>query len=156
MRTSLWFLAKMASQAVFAVGDIVTCRGKTCLLTEIRNQLGFNRYFLTNLDTGENLTGFGYELGKCEIQAVGLEDEMDEELTVAVDEQATDADADADAMVENEDDDERWADLTNDDIDRLAENRHSKHTATQTKWAVQVFRGEWLYCGSIVCIGITC
>ena len=122
----------------------------------IHISLRYNVQILTNLDTGENLAGFRYELEKCEILAVGLEDEMIEELTVAVDEQATDADADADAMVENEDDDERWADLTNDDIDRLAENRHSKHTATQTKWAVQVFRGEWLYCGSIVCIGITC
>ena len=32
----------------------------------------------------------------------------------------------------------RWAVLSEDDIDHIAENRHSKHTATQTKWAAKV------------------
>ena len=40
----------------------------------------------------------------------------------------------------------RWAVLSEDDVDHIAENRHSKHTATQTKWAAKVFRGMFRHC----------
>ena len=39
-----------------------------------------------------------------------------------------------------------WMKMSERNINRLAGNRHSAHTATQTKWAVRVFRGVILTC----------
>ena len=41
---------------------------------------------------------------------------------------------------------ERWANLSENEINGLAENRHSAHTAYQTKWAVKTFTGNIIPC----------
>ena len=55
--------ADMAStQVPFAVSDLVTFRGHTCIILEIRREHGFHTYQLRDLDTGVIARAFRYEL----------------------------------------------------------------------------------------------
>ena len=138
-------LMKMAS-SLFTVGELVKCQERTCLITQIVNRLGFNRYHVTDIDTGHSSIKFWYELKRCDeiaaallpevfVADVKVEDEADipEELGAEQDPPVQPATT-------------RWAVLSEDEVDHIAENRHSKHTATQTKWAAKVFRGMFRHC----------
>ena len=136
---------KMAS-SLFTVGELVKCQERTCLITQIVNRLGFNRYHVTDIDTGHSSIKFCYELKRCDeiaaallpevfVADVKVEDEADipEELGAEQDPPVQPATT-------------RWAVLIEDEVDHIAENRHSKHTATRTKWAAKVFRGMFRHC----------
>ena len=138
-------LMKMAS-SLFTVGELVKCQERTCLITQIVDRLGFNRYHVTDIDTGHSSIKFCYELKRCDeiaaallpevfVADVKVEDEADipEELGAEQDPPVQPATT-------------RWAVLSEDEVDHIAENRHSKHTATQTKWAAKVFRGMFRHC----------
>ena len=121
------------------------CLGKVVMITTINNSLGYNMYGVVDIDSGHQFTAYRYQMEKTEEIAAALlpENDIFEE---AVKEEAMDevdpiAEPDASTSTEG-----RWADMTEDAVDKLASNRHSIHTSTQTKWAVQVFRGE--------CIGV--
>jgi len=129
----------------FAVGEIVKCKDKTCMITSISHQLGFNRFSITDIDTGHTFRAFGYELSRCaEITAALLPEMFEGQM---VEEEAATPDAEADMSVERG---PRWAMLSEAELDEIAENRHSKHTATQTKWAAKVFRGMIRHCVATV------
>lgn len=140
---------KMAS-AMFTVGEIVKCQEKTCMITEIVNRLGFNRYQVTDIDTGHSFMAFSYELKRCDEIAAALlpevfvDEVMEDEAAVPV-EPAMEL-MEWDTPVEPAP--TRWAMLSEDEVDHIAENRHSKHTATQTKWAAKVLRGMLRHCNA--------
>ena len=55
---------KMAS-SLFTVGELVKCQKRTCLITQIVNRPGFNRYHVTDLE-------LCYKLKRCEEIAAAL------------------------------------------------------------------------------------
>ena len=137
-------VATSSQHSVSTVNEIMQCRGKVCLSTDINNELGYNRYTAVNIDTGEKIVAFGFQLQHCdEIDAALLpvvdvfdaEDDMGEGA-------AAEATAKKPSAVGT--DGSRWATMSVDDIDGIAKNRHSMNTANQTKWAVGVFRGTIL------------
>ena len=136
---------KMASSR-FTVGELVKCHERTCLITQIVNRLGFNRYHVTDIDTGHSSIKFCYELKRCkEIPAALLHEVFVADVTVE-----DEADIPEELSAEWEPPVQpaitRWVVLSEDEVDHIAENRHYKHTATQTKWAAKVFRSMFRHC----------
>ena len=135
------------TSSLFTVGELVQCQERTCLINNIVNRLGFNRHHVTDIDAGHSSIKFCYELKRCDEIAAALLPEVHV----------------ADVKVEDEADipeelgaewyppvqpvtTTRWTVLSEDEVDHIAENRHSKHTATQMKWAAKVFRGMYRHC----------
>ena len=135
----------MAS-SLFTGGEPIKCRERTCLITQIVSRLRFNRYHVTDIDTVNSSIKFCYELKRCEeiaaahqpdvfVTYVKVEDEADilEEFGAESDPRVQPATT-------------RWAVQSDDEVDHIAENSHSKHTATQTRWAGKVSRGMFRHC----------
>ena len=61
-RRQLTAADRASTQVPFAVSDLVTFRGHTCIILEIRREHGFHTYQLRDLDTGVIVRAFRYEL----------------------------------------------------------------------------------------------
>ena len=139
----------MAAQHLqpFTVNEVVKCKGKICLITDIRNVLGFNEFTLVDIDTGSTLIARRYQMERSDEVAAALLPEFqlsDDHLiatTEDIDMPLLDHD---DASDQPDTNSTRWARVTEDDINNLAANRHSHHTGSQTKWAVRLFKGRKL------------
>ena len=133
---------KMAYQPVPLVteGECVRFKGKTCLMNSITSRLGWNQYNLVDIDTGHSCVAARYQLERIPCLDTDLVDDIFEaEIIVEETEEE---------VVGTNLDDEKpvgparlWSNRTEDDLVRLQENRHSKSTSQQTKWARKVFRG---------------
>ena len=125
-------LVKMATsshQSAFTDNEIVKFRGRVCLVVKIDRQLGFKRISVVDDDTGHQMAASGYELEWCdEVAAALLPDFETTAGAGAVGEDGGPGEVDPN-------DTGRWAKMEDEAIDGLAKNRHSAHTATQTKWA---------------------
>ena len=131
-------MATSSQQSAFTENEIVKFRGRVCLIVKIDRHLGFNRISVVDVDTGHQMAAFGYELERCdEVAAALLPDFETTTGAGAVGEDGGPGEVDPN-------DTGRWAKMDDEAIDGLAKNRHSAHTATQTKWAVGVFRGKIL------------
>ena len=135
--------ASSQHQQPFTVNEIIKYCETTCLITGISNKLGFNSYQLIDIDTGTSFTGYGYQLMHTEEVAAALLPDFgnEGEDTLDTPDIGTTECEEESSMGENGG---RWADVSEKDIENLAANRHSKHTANQTKWAVKVFKGTVL------------
>ena len=139
-------LIRMAS-SLFTVWELVKRQERTCLITQIVNRLGCNRYHATVIDTSHSSIKFCYELKRCEEIAAALLPEVFV-ADVKVEDEADIPEqlgAEWDPLVQPATT-TRWAVLSKDEVNHRAENRCSKHTATQTKWAAKVFRGMFRHC----------
>ena len=56
----------MLALAVFSIGEIMKCHGKTCIISDINNKVGFNQYGCTNIDMGRSFESFGFEPKKLQ------------------------------------------------------------------------------------------
>ena len=114
-------LVKMTTssqQSAFAENEIVKFRGRVCLIVKIDRQLGFNRISVMDVNMGHQMAAFGYELERCEEVAAALLPDFE--------------------MMAGAGAARKWT------MKRLMGSRRTAHTATQTKWAVGVFRGKIL------------
>lgn len=145
-------MAATSAPTLFSVNEIVRVRGQVGLISGIVNQLGFNRYTVINIDTGEEMVAFGYELRHCdEVSAallppmeVSFEDESEGDAAASMGDQGVQAvhpTGDETKADQQTDRGARWAKISDSELDTIAQNRHSGNTANQTKWAVSVFRG---------------
>ena len=131
-------MATSSQQSAFLETEIVKFRGRVCLIVKIDRQFGFNRISVVDVDTGHQMAAFGYELERCEEVAAALLPDFETTAGAgAVGEDGGPGEVDPN-------DTGRWAKMDDEAIDGLDKNRHSPHTATQTKWAVGVFRGKIL------------
>ena len=125
--------ADMASQqlAPISVHDLVKFRDHTCIVTEIRNQHGFNTFQLQDLDTGEIVRAFRFQLKVIDSGPLITELSSDFEMAGA-----------EETVTKTKTAGDRFVPMTSQDLDDLASKRTSQATKGQTKWAVQVFKGK--------------
>jgi hypothetical protein len=114
----------------FVNGDICMYREQLCIVQSIQHSpLGFNKYIISNVDTGDEFSVAKHELSTVEVEYVSDIPEMNWEAELKEQEipQASSS---------------RHAVLSDADIDSVAKERLSANTEYQTKWAVTLFKGE--------------
>ena len=128
--------ADMAStQVPFAVSDLVTFRGHTCISLEIRREHGFYTYELRDLDTGVIVRASRHELKPADATPL-LVDLSDDVWGL------NDVGRGEPGMQGNTAKQGRFATVSTEDLDGLASKRMSQATKGQTKWAGQIFKGK--------------
>ena len=129
----------MAEPVVYSVNEVVGYKDRLCLITAItKTQAGFNRYTLEDIDSEDAFLAHKHELARAQdVIVVGA---FGEELF-------TDQPGQVQGTVEPPaaaKQSTRFADLTEEEVDRLAEARTSKNTNIQTKWGVKIMTGNLL------------
>lgn len=144
-------MATFNHSPVFSINQIVTFKGKTCLIQDIQKILGFHQYEVVDIDTGAVMISMGYQMTSCEdVYHALLPDFLDvemPEIEIPMPEIEIPTPAPAEKKPtpqENVNNSGRWAKMSEADLNALAENRHSAYTGNQTRWAVRAFRGLFL------------
>ena len=138
-------MASILNHNIFTVNEIVKFKEKTCLITNIHNIFGFNQYELVDIDTGNEMRAHGYQLSRSDTADL-IDAEFVEEIGLIGNEHTsvkTPVTVPAEESMDTVPN-PRWAKISEQDIDALAENRHSHHTSSQTKWATAAFKGKIL------------
>ena len=138
----------------FAVGDICIYAGQLCVVEDIaETPLGFRRYSINNVDSGESINVQRHSIAKPEIEILDDGDiNWDNEIVMQDTSEPRNLEttttehvlAPIDTNVQQEPvqlNKTRHAQLTDDDIDNVAKQRLSVSTKNQTRWAVNVLRG---------------
>lgn len=139
----------MDLQQQFSVGETVKVRNNVCQILSITNALGFNRYHVIEVDTGKSHNCSKYEMEKAPEFFACFNTEMTDDNT-----------EDGNMMIEDEDDfviDEnmamvdqpqvavnptaRFPNVSDEDLNQLAEEKNSNQTKKQTSWAVKILKG---------------
>ena len=110
----------------FEVGELVFFKEKLCVILSITNKLGFNDYKLMNTDNGVIHSSFGYQLSKTGENSLNLVEEADNICPQQPPMNGSGS---------------RFANLTDDQVDSIADNRTSQNTKRQTQWAVNILKG---------------
>ena len=125
------------SMKPFEIYEFVTYRGCTCIITDIKNNLGFNTYLLANLDSRSRHQAWRHEIERCPVTVISsFTDEID-----------------FGTVNQNPEPKQRFAEVTEEELTALEQKRTAKSTQHQTAWGVQVFRGEfstWFCCQMFV------
>ena len=134
----LSLFAKMASAPVplVSVGDCVRHDGRTWLVTAIRNVVGWNQYHLVDLDTGLSVVRARFQLETIPFIDVVADGDFDGTMEAKVEVTRTSSEDEGAGPSSRQ-----WNERSESELTRLQENRHSKSTAHQTKWAAKIFRG---------------
>ena len=99
-------------------GDYVSCEGRTCYIEDITNNLGYNVYFIIDMDTGMQLRRSRYQLEYLPVLATGTNNENDDFHAS-----------------------KRFASVSSLELDQIEMNRCSSNTKKQTSWSVKIFKG---------------
>ena len=110
----------------FEVGELVFFKEKLCVILSITNKLGFNDYKLMNTNNGVIHSSFGYQLSKTGENSLKLAEEADDICPQQPPMNGSGS---------------RFANLTDDQVDSIADNRTSQNTKRQTQWAVNILKG---------------
>ena len=134
----LSLFAKMASAPVplVSVGECVRHDGRTWLVTAIRNVVGWNQYHLLDLDTGLSVVRARFQLETIPFIDVVAGGDFDGTMEAKVEVTPTSSEDEGAGPSSRQ-----WNERSESELTRLQENRHSKSTAHQTKWAAKIFRG---------------
>lgn len=144
-------------------GELLMCRGLLCTLVDIeRSPLGFNLYRIQFVDSGEFDVVANHLLSEIEIVDTLFSDNVEEDWdvgTVSASDVVTVATTSVSHQLGVQGDQSesmsvlfggmapsasksRHCHLTDAEIDDVAKSRLSIHTENQTKWAVNLFKGE--------------
>ena len=133
---------------MYQVGDIVEFRrhgvSRTCLITAVTNDLGFNDYHMCDMDTGDQVSGNGPELSPVTMITSDLFDAWTDDVqasSVPTSVSSQISDSTATRPQHTQPAKSRFAQVSEGDLDRLAEARMSENTKAQTKWGTQIFKG---------------
>ena len=126
-------MAEATQPALIRPGMLVKCGNKLCNVENVVNELGFNRYIVCAVDTGEILSKSRYELEEADLSFLDNKMEADE----------PNVSEDGPKILEPEKKKARFETINDEDLNKLALNRNSKHTRTQTAWGVTVFKGKY-------------
>lgn len=128
---------KMAK--VWDIGDILLLDKEICvLIAVIPSSIGYNMYRVQSLDSGEFKTVHKHQLSEVLVEDFGevLEADWDTSLECIVPEAPyTEV---TEVEVKNPD---RFAKMSEDELDDVAKSRLSLNTENQTRWAVRLYRG---------------
>jgi hypothetical protein len=125
-------MASISSPSRFEKGDIVTFNGQICIVNHTeKSTLGFSKYNITNVDSGETHTVAKHQLSEIEIDCTSEIPEMDWDLHILEETKPS--------LQQT-----RHAVLSESDIDSIAKERLSANTEYQTRWAVSLFKGNYI------------
>ena len=137
--------SKMAEPVVYSVNEAVGYKDRLCLITAItKTQGGFNRYTLEDIDSPDAYLAHKHELEKAQdvVLVESFSDELfGEDVAGGMEEGGGNVQenprpaAPATEIT-------RFADLSAEEVDKLAKARTSKNTNVPTKWGVKIFRGK--------------
>ena len=119
-----------------SVCQSVKTDGRKCFIQSIDTSLGYNQYFLIDMDSGAHLKRSRYELEPLPVELVppaddnAFEDSMDEPTLQESEEK------------NGEPAKKRFAAVSNEELDQIELNRTSIRTKRQTAWAVGIFKGK--------------
>ena len=125
-------------------GQFVSFNGTTCLVTGIDPKLGFNKYSLLDIDSGRSILAHRHELERVEVLDMGLEQElfgMDAEMDCGENSYVDLLDEEKPSRPVTD----RFAKISTEELDKISAERNCPNTMQQTKWAMNIFRGEFLY-----------
>ena len=137
--------SKMAEPVVYSVNEIVGYKDRLCLITSItKTQMGFNRYTLEDIDSSDAYLAHKHELEKAQnvVLVECFSDELFGEDVAGGMEEGGGKVQENPRPAAPATETTRFADLSAEEVDKLAEARTSKNTNVQTKWGVKIFRGE--------------
>ena len=111
------------------VGDVVVYKGKEdAVILHEEAPLGFRVFTLLILDSGATVTSHRLDIEEKQVNFLNefvLGDDLEEQTTLQHGEKV-----------------QRFATVTEDDIDDLRQEKTSKSTNYQTNWGVKVLRGK--------------
>ena len=140
------------SPDIFTQGELVGFKDKICTISEIRaSKLGYNTYVVTDIDSNFNYIAFKHQLTKS-VKLPGMDEELimsDQdlfELDILMEMEMDEFEEPRDDNGNNKENSKaaqtsRFLNLTEQQIDSIAEGRTSKHTKEQTRWGLKIFKG---------------
>jgi hypothetical protein len=131
----------------YGVDELVLVQGHVCIIKEIlQTALGFKKYQVQNLDTGEDILVSKHDMEKAVMESFDDSLEMnwnlDIEEIVNAPNETTENKQDETPKKQDDDAPRRHGNLTEEEIDAVAQGRLSAATEHQTKWAVNLFKGK--------------
>ena len=127
----------MAEPVVYSVNEVVGYKDRLCLIITIsKTQAGFDRYTLEDIDSEDAFLALKHELVRA--QDVIVMGAFGEELFTDPPGQVQETVEPPAAAKQST----RFADLTEEEVDRLAEVRASNNINIQTKWGVKILTGD--------------
>jgi hypothetical protein len=133
--------AMESGPVVYSGGDLVVFSGKLCVVQDITPvPLGFNRYSVSNVETGELYSAQKHQLEKFMLDddAEVLEVSWDEPIVLDSDHTLSLPEPAVSAVPSTS----RHAVLSDKELDLVANQRLALNTENQTKWAVNLFKGK--------------
>ncbi len=131
---------------VIGIGDLVeTPYGQGVVIDCVRAQEGFREFVISIFDNQQIV-----KLNRLALHKIGTMDEFEDEIEMPdldalineTDPEPMDIEGAAAAPLAQGAPKSRFATIDNpEDVDDLAEERNAKLTKSQTRWAVQIFRG---------------
>ena len=122
----------MASQLSFNINEMVGYKGRICLIQGIaKTILGYNTYTIEDIDSDAVFVAHKHELSKVA--------ELDLTDDIVFDESPAAVPPTAPLESQNN----RFHELKEHEVDAIADARTAKNTNTQTKWALNILRGEY-------------
>lgn len=116
-------------------GQFVCYENKTCLVTAVEPNLGFNRYSLLDIDTGKTISAHRFQLERVAVMDLDLNTNIEMDAGIDFQESSTN-----ESTLEEQG--KRFLQLTDKDLDMLSAERNCKNTIQQTKWGINVLRGR--------------
>ena len=113
---------------------LITYENRLCNVEKVVNELGFNRYILCAVDTGEKFNKSRFEFDEADMSFPDHNMEPDKQ---------TNATYVGLEIPEQQKKKARLETINDEDLNKLALNRNSKHTRTQTSWGVAVFKVKY-------------
>ena len=124
----------MADPTVYSIGEVVQHKDGIYVIEGITKiTQGYNVYKLLNIDTHQCVNAFKHQLVKATQLALSLDDSFTN---------SENASADQLHLTEVPIPSNRFATLTEIDINNIADARTSKNTDVQTKWGLKIFKGR--------------
>jgi hypothetical protein len=118
------------------IGDIMLCKGELCVLTAIMDTpMGFSQYRIQSLDSGTFQTVNKHELQEIVVEDMDVGSDWDSRID------HLGGVANAGESVSLPVNPERYATMSEEDLDEVAKSRLSGNTESQTRWAVRLFKG---------------
>ena len=130
----------MASPVVYSINELVAYKEKLCLIQGITKTIhGFNTYHLEDIESDKVYVAHKHELTKA-TEVITLDQDFGEEfeLQIPVPPILVAPKTEAPAAPKSN----RFLDLREEQVDAIADSRTAKNTNIQTKWGLNVFKGE--------------
>ena len=107
-------------------GQYVLTEGRTCYVENIDNQLGFNIYYVIDIDSGVYLKKSRWQLEPTDLKI----DEADDIVDTPQQEKKETTEK------------KRFLSLKEEEINQIEQNRTCYRTKKQTAWAVTILKGR--------------